>query len=164
MDLLSIDNGMLYWNILSFLILVFVLGKFAWKPMLNAIDERESNIKNSLKEAADARLEAEKLLDEHKRILSESEHKAADMINHAKEIAKKQVDEAKNVAKEEAAKLIDQAKRDIQNQMNSALHSLREEVADLTIKATEKLINANLDEKKSKVIVDEYLQDLSNKN
>ena len=102
MDLLSINEGMFYWTLIVFLLLVAVLGKFAWKPLLKSIDDRERRINQSIEDAKKAKEEAEKLLNEHRKVLSESEEKASEVLKKAKDASEQFIAESKDAAKKEA--------------------------------------------------------------
>ncbi len=160
MDLLSINQGMFIWTLLVFLLLVIVLGKFAWKPMLKAIDDREEGINKATADAESARNEAQALLDQHKKMIAESEEKAAELIRNAKSVSEAQAAEAKQKAQDEARLLLDNARNEIEAQKEAALKSLKEEVATIAVVAAGKIINKNLDEAKHKTLVDDYLNNL----
>jgi F-type H+-transporting ATPase subunit b len=160
MDLLSINHGMFFWTLLVFLLLVLVLGKFAWKPMLQAIDDREKGIKKATDDAEAAKDAAEKLLAEHKQLIADSEEKASELLRNAKAMADKQAADAKEKAQATARLMVENAEREINAQKDAALKSLKEEVATIAIAAAGKIINQNLDEAKHKTLVDEYLTNL----
>ena len=160
MDLLSINEGMFYWSLLTFLLLVFILGKFAWKPLLASIDKREKNIQDAIESAETAKIEAEALLNQHKQMIADSEAKAAELMRDAKDQAQKHIDEAKQQARQEAQKMVDQATADIEREKSAALKDLRAEVANLAIQAASKIIHQELDSDKNAKLVDEYINKL----
>ena len=160
MDLLSVNQGMFYWSVLVFILLVIILGKFAWKPMLKMIEDRESDIDKSIQDAETAKIEAEALLNQHKQLMAESEQRASDLIKKAKAVADKQISDAKADAQLEARKMLDRAEAEIISEKESALKSLREEVASLVVQAAGHLISQNLDDKSNKTLVDNYINTL----
>lgn len=160
MDLLSINQGMFFWTLLVFLLLVIILGKFAWKPMLNAIDEREKGINKAKEDAEAARNDAQALLESHQKMMAESEEKAAELIRNAKSMAEAHASESKQKAQDEARLLVENARKEIEAEKDAALKSLKEEVASIAVAAASKIINQNLDEKKHKSLVDVYISNL----
>jgi F-type H+-transporting ATPase subunit b len=121
MDLVTPELGLIFWTSLSFLILLFILGKFAWKPILNAVNDRENSIKDALKEAEKARLEMQNLKSDNEKILKEARAERDAMIKDAREIKDSMISEAKEEAKAQGTKLIEQAKTTIQNEKLAAI-------------------------------------------
>jgi F-type H+-transporting ATPase subunit b len=112
MDLLIPEIGLIFWHTVSFLILLFLLTKFAWKPVLKAIKDREDNIQNALDSAEKAKLEMARLTNENEQLLKEARQERDVILKEAKELKDKIVAEAKEAAQVEGAKMIDQAKAD----------------------------------------------------
>lgn len=164
MDLLSINEGMFYWTLIVFLLLVLVLGKFAWKPLLKSIDEREDRINKSIDDAKQAKEEAEKLLNEHRKMLSESEEKASEVLKKAKEASEKFIAESKDLAKKEANDIIAKARKSIDTEKEAALKELKNEFASLVVQAASKIIKSDIDEAKHKNVIESFISDLKNKN
>jgi len=160
MDLLSLDPGVIIWAWITFGVLLFLLYKLAWKPILSAIDNREKVIKDSIDQAEQAKKESEELLEEHKKLIRNAEEEAQKIINENKELAEKSRQELIEKAKEESNKLRDKAKTEIEQEKESALHALRTEVVDLTMSATQKLIGDVLDDSKHRGIIENYIQKL----
>lgn len=155
--LLSVNPGLIIWQILIFVILLFVLKKIAWKPMLTALNSREEGIKDSIEQAKNLRKEAEALVDEHKKNLSEANAQSMKIINDAKEVANKMRDDIIQKSQEESRRIVEQARAEIKQEKESAMSDLRSEVSDLAIKAAEKILKENLDETKQKKIVDDFI-------
>lgn len=160
MDLLSINEGMFWWSLITFILLVLVLGKFAWKPLLGAVEQREKNIQDAVNSAETAKIEAEALLNQHKQLIADSEAKATELMRTAKEQAQKHIDDAKEDARQQAKKLIEQANAEIDRQKSDALKELRKEVANLAVQAASKIIHQELDTDKNRKLVDEYITKL----
>ena len=160
MDLVTPELGLIFWTSLSFLILLFILGKFAWKPILNAVNEREDSIKDALEEAKKARLEMQNLKSDNEKILKEARAERDGMIKDAREIKDKMISEAKEEAKAQGTKLIEQAKATIQNEKLAAITELKNQVADLSIDIAEKVMKNELSNKDKQIeLVEKMLGD-----
>lgn len=160
--MLDLNPGMMIWTWAAFFVLLFVLYKTAWKPILSAIDNREKTIKDSLDRAEKAKLESEELLAKHEAMIRDAENEARKIINENKELAEKSRQELIEQAKSEASKLHENAKMEIEREKESAIATLRSEVVDLTLSATRKLIGDVLDEAKHRNLIEEYVQKLPN--
>ncbi|RLD11375.1 ATP synthase F0 subunit B [candidate division KSB1 bacterium] len=158
--MLNLDPGMIIWTWITFLTVLVILSKVALKPILGAIENREKTIREDLAQAQQQREEAQQLLEKHKELMANAEGEAQKMLKEARELADKKRQELLEQARNESQKLIEQAKAEIQHEKESALASLKAEVADLAVGAAEKIILHNLDEKKQKAIVDEYIKSL----
>lgn len=147
MDLITPGFGLVFWSLITFFILLIVLKKFAWKPILGAIDERESGIKNALEAADKARMEMENLKADNERILNEARAEREAMLKDAREIKNKMVSDAKEEAQEQATKMITQAQEAIANEKRSAMAELKNHVASLSIDIAEKVVREELSNK-----------------
>lgn len=159
-SLLDIDPGLIFWTIITFFLLLGLLGKFAWKPIVKTLQEREARIKDSLDQAEKARREAESLGRKNEELLARAEREAQELIKQAKEAAQKLQGELIDHAKSEAGKLLESAKREIDNDKKTALMELRHEVAHLAVGAAGKIIGSTLDVDKHKKIVDEFINEM----
>ena len=160
MDLLSINQGMFFWSVIVFLIMVLILGKYAWRPILAAIDERENNINKAAADAEKAKNEAESLLEKHKEMITRSEDESTEILKKAKDLANKHIENAKDEAKVQVKDMIEKAEKAIEQSKESAMQDLRSEFTSLVVAATNKLISANLDQKKHESLVDDYIKKL----
>ena len=161
MDLITPELGLIFWTTLSFLILLFILGKFAWKPILNAVNDREDSIKDALVEADKARQEMQNLKSDNEKILKEARAERDAMIKDAREIKDTMISEAKEEAKAQATKLIEQAKTTIQNEKLAAITDLKNQVADLSINIAEKVMKNELSAKDKQIaLVEKMLGDI----
>ncbi len=156
-SLLSINPGLIIWTIIIFVLLLILLRKIAWGPLLNALNSREESIKNSLDNAEKLNQEALQLIEQNKKNLAEANAKSMEIINQAKEMASKLGDELKQKANEDSKKIIEQAKAEIEQQKNSAMDDLKDKISDLAIEAAEKIISETLDKDKQKKLVEEFL-------
>lgn len=159
-SLLSVNPGLIIWQIIIFVILLFLLKKIAWKPLLNALQTREQGIKDSIEHAEQLKKDSEELLLQNKKILAEANAQSMKIINESKEIANKMRDELLAKTQEDSRKLLEQAKVEIKLEKDSAMSELRNEVSELAIKAAEKIINENLDENKQKKIVNDFISQM----
>lgn len=161
MDLITPGSGLIFWQLFGFLGLLFILIKFAWKPMLAALEERESNIENSLKAAESARNEMANLKADNEKLLAEARLERDVILRKAQEASVKMIEDAKNEATKVGAIQIENAKAVIENEKKAALTEVKNQVAILTIEVAEKLLRRNLtDEKAQKSLVDEFVKDI----
>lgn len=147
MDLITPGLGLVFWSLITFFILLVVLRKFAWKPILGAVDERENGIKNALEAADKARREMENLKADNERILNEARAEREAMLKDARDIKNKMVNDAKEEAQEQATKMIAQAQEAIENEKRSAMAELKNHVASLSIEIAEKVVREELSNK-----------------
>ena len=160
MDLVTPDIGLIFWTTLSFLILLFILGKFAWKPILNSVNDRETSILKALKEAENAREEMKNLTADNKRILKDARIEREAMIKEARDIKVKMISDAKEEAKTTADAIISQAQEAIENEKKSAMADLKSQMASLSIEIAEKVVKQELSNKDKQLkLVEDMLND-----
>ncbi|RMF60016.1 MAG: ATP synthase F0 subunit B [Calditrichaeota bacterium] len=155
--MLQLDPGMMIWTWVTFLVLLLVLRKVAWKPLLKAVEEREQQISESLRRAVEAREEAEKLLFEQQEKLAAAQEEVQQMIKESKAMAEKMRQDILEKAHQDAEKLVERAKADIERQRMQMINALRQEVANLVVDTTSKLVGVVVDEKKHRQIIDEAI-------
>ena len=161
MDLITPGSGLIFWQLLGFLGLLFILIKFAWKPMLAALEERESSIENALKAAETARNEMANLKAENEKLLAEARLERDVILKKAQDASNKMIEDAKAEASKQGAQMIENAQAVIETEKKAALAEVKTQVAVLTLEVTEKLLRKNLsDEKAQKELVDEFIKDL----
>ena len=139
--------GLFFWQTVLFLALLFLLRKFAWKPILNAVNEREEGIKDALDSAEKARREMENLQADNQKLIKEARAEREAMLKEAREIKNKMIEDAKNEAKTEASKLIAQAQASIETEKKAAIAELKSQVANLSIDIAEKVVREELSNK-----------------
>ena len=165
MDLVTPDVGLLFWTFCSFIILYFILKKFAWKPILGSVNDREMSIREALLAAENAKKEMENLKSDNEKILKEAKIERENMLKDAREIKTKLIADAENQAKEQASKLIESAQLAIQNEKNSAMSELKQTVVELSVGIAEKVISSELDDKNKQLkVVENMLNDASLNN
>lgn len=144
MDLITPGIGMIFWTTVFFLILLIILGKFAWPAILSAVHARNDSIKNALESAEKARDEMTKLQADNEKILSEAKAERDLLLKEARDVKDKIISEAKDKAAEEAAKLIKNARAAIQNEKSSAITEMKNQMAVLSIDIAEKVLKRKL--------------------
>lgn len=154
MDLVTPEFGLIFWTSITFLVLLLILKKFAWKPILGAVSEREKGIKDALASAVEARKEMENLQADNERILKEARAEREAMLKDARELKNKMIDDAKQDAKIEANKLITQAQGAIEAEKKAAIADLKSQVAQISISIAEKVVREELSntEKQEKLV------------
>jgi len=158
--MLDINPGLIVWTIITFLVLLFVLKRFAWKPLLQALTSREEKIRESLEQAEHARQEAQRLIEANERQMQQAQGEFQRLMREAREEAEKLRAKRRQEADEEAKKIVDQGKMEIEREKEAALNQLRNEVANLAVRAAGRILDEELDEKKHRKLVDAYLRDL----
>ena len=160
MDLVTPEFGLIFWTSITFLALLFILKKFAWKPILGAVSEREKGIKDALASAVEARKEMENLQADNERILKEARAEREAMLKDARELKNKMIDDAKQDAKIEANKLITQAQAAIEAEKKAAIADLKSQVAQISISIAEKVVHDELSNtEKQEKLVESMLDD-----
>ncbi|QBO59442.1 F0F1 ATP synthase subunit B [Chryseobacterium gotjawalense] len=137
--------GLLFWMTLTFLILLFLLAKFAWKPILTAINEREVTIVDSLNQAKLARQEVENLKAENEIIIREAKVERDQILKEARDIRDRIVGEAKGIAKAEGDKMIDAARQTIQAEKSAAMADIKSQIGTLSVNIAESILKQKLD-------------------
>lgn len=144
MGLVTPNPGTIFWMVIIFGIVLYILGKFAWKPILNALKDREESIANALSLADKAREEVAGLKADNEKILREARREKDEILKEAREIKDKIIAEAKEKANIEAQKSIDQARMQIESEKAAAINEIKTQVAELSVKIAEKLIQKEL--------------------
>jgi len=161
MDLITPDVGLLFWTLVSFTILYLILRKFAWGPILGAVNEREEGIRNALLLAEKAREEMASLQSDNEQTLKKARAEREALLKEAREIKQKLIDEAKNEAKNEAKKIIIQAQETIQSEKNAAIVDLKNQVASLSVDIAEKVLQEKVSNDKAQMsLVQELIKDV----
>jgi len=163
MQLVTPDIGLLFWMLLSFAIVFFILRKYAWKPVLRMLYEREEGIEKALKEAENARKSVEKLQSEHDRILNEACVERDKMFRDANDIKEKIISEAREQALVEKDKILTSARMTIEAEKNVAIRDIRNVAAELSVQIAEKIIRHELsNDQKQKELVEQMMKEMAN--
>jgi len=162
MDLVTPDLGLLFWTGLVFLILLFLLAKFAWKPILNAVNDREAKISDALAVAEKTQAEMKELQSQNEALLKEARAERDAMIKEAKETASKMVEDAKGAAKTEADKVLASARETINAEKAAAVAELKTQVAAFSIEIAEKVVRGELaSDDKQKALAEKLAEDIN---
>ncbi|MBW7674649.1 F0F1 ATP synthase subunit B [Chryseobacterium chendengshani] len=161
MGIIEPGIGLLFWMTLTFAILLFILAKFAWKPIVNAVNDRESSIVDALNQAKLAKKEMEDLKSDNERIIREAKIERDSILKEAREIKDRIVGEAKDVAKAEGDKMIEAAKQTIQTEKNAAMSEIRTQIGALSVNIAESILQKNLEKTEAQ---DELVQNYLNKS
>ena len=155
--LVQLDPGLFIWTILTFLLLLTVLAKFAWKPLLKMLKDREEMIRNSLDDAEKAQAELARLNAEGEEIINKARSEAQEILSQGKASASKMKEDTLNDAKEKAKSITDDAQKQIQVEKEKAIAEIKGEVVNLSLSVAEKLIKKNLSPEDNKALIDESL-------
>ena len=162
MELVKPSIGLIFWMIVSFSIILFLLKKFAWKPILEMIKEREDSIEKALASAENAREEMKVLQSNNERILNEAKQERDQLLKEAREIKEKIIAESKATASKEGERLLKIARENIQNEKMAAITDLKNQVATLSIDIAEKILKTELSsDEKQKNLVTTLLKDVN---
>ncbi len=158
--LLEIHPGLIIWTIVIFVILAIVLGKFAWKPILKALKQREESIRESLDKADKIAAEAERAMAEQKTELNKHRQEMTEALRRTREEAEKGAQELLEKARAEAAETAERARRQVEEERNQAIEQIRHEAVDLAMAAASHLLKKTLDSDDHRKIVSDYLKNL----
>ena len=152
--------GLFFWQTLIFVGLIFLLKKYAWKPILSAVNEREASIKDALEAAKEARSEMESLQSDNQRILKEARAQKEALLKEARTIRSEMINTAKVEAQSEANKILSQAQEAIQNEKRTAVNELKDHVSSIALDIATKVLQNELESKdKQMQLVSKLLQD-----
>lgn len=161
MQLVTPGIGLLFWMILSFSILLFILTKFAWKPILNMLKERETSIEKALQSAEQAKEEMARLQSNNEKIINEAKLERDKLIKEAREIKEKIMSDAKHEAQNESQKIIENARLSIEQEKLTAIKEIKNQVATLSVSVAEKILRKELaTENKQKDFVDSLIGEI----
>lgn len=147
MGLLLPHLGLFVWTLLAFLIVFYILKKFAWTSILNGLNERESNIADSIATAEKVKKEMAQLKNDNEALLQAAREERASLLKEAKEIKDKMINDAKDEAKNQAAKIIADANASIQHQKMAALTDIKNQVGKMVVEVSEKILRKELSDK-----------------
>lgn len=152
------DPGLFIWTILTFLVLLALLAKFAWGPLLQALESRQQTIRKALDDAAQAKLELERLNQESQQIVRNAHAEADAIVSASRADAERLREEMKQTARNEAAGIVRNAERQIQFETERALQQIRHEAVDLSVAIASKLIQRNLSKEDNERLIEEALR------
>ena len=153
--------GLFFWQLILFVALVLLLKKFAWKPILNAVNDREEGILKALESAENARKEMQNLTADNERILKEARIERDAMLKEAREMKDSMITEAKSEASAQATKVIEQAKATIESEKHAAIAEIKNQVAELSLEIAEKVMRSELSDKNKQIkLVEDMLKEV----
>ncbi|MCP9199333.1 F0F1 ATP synthase subunit B [Gramella sp. BOM4] len=148
MDLITPEFGLFFWQTIVFLVLLFLMAKFAWKPILNSVRNREQSINDALASAEKARKEMQNLKSDNEQLMKEARAERDAILKEARELKEKTIADASEEAKAKAEKIVADAKRSIELEKQSAMAELKNHVAELSVEIAEKVVRKELSSKK----------------
>jgi F-type H+-transporting ATPase subunit b len=157
--MLDVGLGLFAWNLIAFLVVLFLLRKFAWKPIISSLNERETKIADSIATADRVKAEMAQMQSENEALMAQAREERAAMLKEAKETRDKMVNEAKEQAKLEANKIVAEAQQAINNQKMAALTDVKNQVGALVVEVAEKVLRRELANKADQ---ENYIKELSN--
>ena len=161
MDLITPGFGLIFWQTIIFLVVLFILGKFAWKPILGALKSREESIDEALKAAEMAKEEMTNLKADNEKLLAEAKQERDKMLKDAVKMGEQLKDKAKGDAQVIGDKMIEDAKATIDSEKDNAIRQIKDQVAELSLQITEKLLKKNLsDDKSQQELIKGYMKDI----
>jgi len=156
--MLDINPGLIIWTSLTFILLVLVLRMVAWKPLLQALQDRENSISDALTTAENARKDSERLLAEKKKAMAAANEETSRILKEGRDLAEQMKNEIVAKAHTQAKAELERAKEEIQREKETALTEMRGQIAEMAIAAAEKLLDESLDASKQKKMIDKVLQ------
>jgi len=156
--LVRLDPGLFIWTIATFLVLLMLLTKFAWKPLLQALDSRQEAIRKSLDDAQQARQEMERLKQEAASIIRQGRIEAESIISQSRSDAERLRGEMRQKAKADSDAIVKSAERQVQLETTRALQQIRHEAVDLSVMIASKIVQRNLSKEDNQKLIDEALE------
>lgn len=163
-SLLSVNPGLIIWTMVVFVLFVLLLKKLAWKPLIGALNQREESILNAIENAEKLNKEAEQLIEQNKKNLADANAQSMKIINESKDAANKVREDLIQKANEDARKILDNAKMEIEKQKESALSEMKDKISEIAVQAAEKIISENLDAKKQRELIGDFLSKVTKTN
>ena len=160
--MVEVHGGLLFWSVITFLLLLAVLKKVAWGPIISALESREEEIKNALSAAEKARKEAEKVSSDYEQSMKDAQVKAQEIISDSKAAAEKVKADIEKAAEEKAESMLANAKEQINAEKENAINEIREIAIDLSIDVASKVIGQNIDSDKNRSLAKEAMANIGN--
>lgn len=162
MDLVTPQLGLIFWMVVTFLTALFILKKFAWKPILNALSEREQNIEEALNTARKAKEEMAALKADNEKLIQQARSERDQMLREARDAKDSIIAEAKTKAQAEANKVLTQARETINSEKNAAIAELKNQVAEMSLEIAEKILRHELsNDEKQKMLIQNLIKEVN---
>ncbi len=149
MDLVTPGFGLVFWTTITFVLLMFLLGKFAWKPIIGAVNARNKSIEDALKLAETTKEEMKQLQADNEKIIAEARRERDALLKEAREMKDQLITQAKKEASDESQKILQAAKQAIETEKKNAIQELKTQVAEISIEIAEKILAKELENKKA---------------
>lgn len=163
MELLQAEPGLIVWTIVTFALLLGILWKFAWNPILGALEAREQAIQKTIDDAERLQAEAEAMLEEHGQRLAEARAEGNRVLDEARQAGESMKQDILEKARQESEKIVERARRQLELETEQAIQDLRSRAADLALKAAEKVLERSLDDADHRRLADEAVAELVEK-
>jgi F-type H+-transporting ATPase subunit b len=161
MELVTPEIGLVFWTTICFAILLFLLGKFAWKPILAAVQEREQSIESALSKAEALKEEMARMTNENEQLLKQARAERDGILAEARKVKEQIIHDAKEAANVEGTRMIEKARLEINNQKALAMADVKNQVASLSLEIAEKVLRKQFeDHKKQDQLVTELLKEV----
>jgi len=161
MELVSPGIGLLFWMVLSFGTVLFILGKYAWKPILKALKNRENSIHEALRAADKAKEDMKKLQADHEAVIREARMERENLLKEAREAKEKIIEDAREKAGQESEKIMEAARTAIINEKMAAVNEIKQQVAFLSVEIAEKILRQKLsDSREQKELIDKMIREM----
>lgn len=162
MDLVTPNFGLIFWQLVTFLVVLFLLSKFAWKPIMSALRERETSIESALSAAEQAKLEMQGLKAENEKLLAEARMERDKILKDAADAGNNILESARQKANEEGARMIEQAREAIENEKRAALAEVKNLAAALSVDIAERILRRELnDPQAQQALVQDYISEVT---
>ena len=161
MDLLTPETGTIFWTVITFVFVLLNLSKFAWKPILKTLEDRENRIKLSLDQAEQNYKEAEKYLAEQKVLIKQAKEESVELIKKSKMTAEQTKKGIIEQAKSEADRMVDRAKQEINSSKDAAILDVKKYAADISLLAAQKVVGDTISQKQQYDLIEKYINELS---
>jgi F-type H+-transporting ATPase subunit b len=158
--LIQVTPGLMIWTIVCFLVVLFVLKRYAFGPIQNTIDTRRKRIEDTINEADHARDEAKRLLEEHRQLIGQAKSQSEEILAEARRVADAQRERVRTETEEDRQRRLEETRRQIEQATHQALGQIREEVGKLSVAAAEKITRKSLDDKDQQRLIDEALAEI----
>jgi len=158
--LIKVTPGLMIWTIVSFLITLFVLKRYAFGPIQKTIDERRERVQRSIQDAEEARAEARRLLEEHRALIGQARGQAEEILGEARRVAEAQRQRVRDETEADRQRRLEETRRQIEAETHRALEQIRAEVAELTLVAATKVTGKSLDDADHRRLIDEAIREL----
>jgi len=161
MELVTPGIGLMFWMLLSFSILLFILAKFAWKPILQMLEQREKSIEEALHGVIKAREESKKIQEQNEQMLQEAMQQRIELLKDARKLEENIINEAKKEAEAQATRILQAAKESIEKEKMAAIEEMKNRIAELSVTIAEKILKSKLEsDQKQKELIEVTLRDL----